>query len=60
MKTVLLTGASGGLWLCLAKKLLEEKYFVVLHYYKNSSEVPQNIQIAPLWLLKAVYLYLPL
>lgn len=47
MKTVLLTGASGGLGLCLAKKLLEEKYFVVLHYYKNSSEVMRLHQEYP-------------
>ena len=39
MKNILLSGASGGLGLHLAKKLLEENYFVILHYYQNASEV---------------------
>ncbi len=39
MKYVLLTGASGGLGIALARKLLAKKYFVILHYHKNSEEV---------------------
>lgn len=39
MKYVLLTGASSGLGIVLAKKLLEKKYFVILHYNKNAKEV---------------------
>ena len=35
MKTVLLTGASGGLGLALSKKLLEQGYFVYLHYHHS-------------------------
>ena len=33
MKTVLLTGASGGLGLALSQTLLEQGYFVYLHYH---------------------------
>lgn len=39
MKTVLLTGASSGLGLVLAKKLLEKDYFVILHYFKQKEKV---------------------
>ncbi len=39
MKYVLLTGASSGLGIVLAKMLLENKYFVVLHYNQNATEV---------------------
>ena len=33
---VLLTGASSGLGIKLAKKLLEENNFVILHYNNNT------------------------
>ena len=36
MKYVLLTGASSGLGIVLAKTLLEKKYFVILHYNQNN------------------------
>ena len=39
MKYVLLTGASSGLGIVLAKTLLEKKYFVILHYNQNSKEI---------------------
>lgn len=39
MKTVLVTGASGGLGIELSKKLLEEKYFVIMHYFKHKEKV---------------------
>ena len=37
MKKVLLTGASGGLGLYLAKALLKNDYFVYLHYCTNAT-----------------------
>ncbi len=39
MKVVFLTGASSGLGLVIARKLLENGYFVVLHYFKNKDNV---------------------
>ncbi len=39
MKYVLLTGASGGLGLKLAKTLLDQGYFVILHYYSHKENV---------------------
>ncbi len=39
MKTILVTGASGGLGIELSKKLLEEKYFVIMHYFKHKEKV---------------------
>ncbi len=38
-KTVLLTGASGGLGLALAKELLQKGYFVVLHSYHHKEKL---------------------
>ncbi len=39
MKKVLLTGASGGLGLYLAKTLLKNDYFVYLHYCTNATSL---------------------
>lgn len=39
MKKVLLTGASGGLGLYLAKALLKNDYFVYLHYCTNATSL---------------------
>lgn len=39
MKKVLLTGASGGLGLYLAKTLLKNDYFVYLHYCTNAASL---------------------
>lgn len=39
MKTVLITGASGGVGLSLANKLLNAGYFVILHYFKNREKL---------------------
>lgn len=39
MKTVLVTGASGGLGLALSEYLLKHNYFVIMHYNENSEEV---------------------
>lgn len=39
MKTVLLTGANGGLGFSIAKLLLEKNYFVILHYHEKSNQV---------------------
>jgi len=39
MKTVFLTGASSGLGICIANTLLENGYFVILHYFKNREKV---------------------
>ena len=39
MKKVLLTGASGGLGLYLAKALLKNDYFVYLHYCMNATSL---------------------
>jgi len=39
MNVVLVTGSSGGLGYALSKKLLEDGYFVVLHYFKNKEKV---------------------
>ncbi len=47
MKYVLLTGASGGLGKFLANKLLEQGYFVILHYFKNKEVVDEIHQKYP-------------
>ena len=44
---VLLTGASSGLGIKLAKKLLEENNFVILHYNNNSNEVSELHKLYP-------------
>ena len=44
---VLLTGASSGLGLVLAKKLLEDNNFVVLHYNSHSDEVKNLHDLYP-------------
>ena len=39
MKTVLITGASGGLGLALSEYLLKKNYFVIMHYNENFNDV---------------------
>ena len=39
MKTVLVSGASGGLGYAICKRLLEEGYYVVMHYCKNNNNI---------------------
>lgn len=39
MKTVLVSGASGGLGYAICKRLLEEGYYVVMHYCKNNNNL---------------------
>jgi NAD(P)-dependent dehydrogenase (short-subunit alcohol dehydrogenase family) len=36
---ILLTGASSGLGIVVARKLLEQGYFVILHYFNNKNEL---------------------
>lgn len=44
---VLLTGASSGLGIVLAKRLLEDNHFVILHYNNHSDEVKNLHDLYP-------------
>lgn len=52
MKTVLLTGANGGLGKAIASLLLEKGYFVILNYHKKKDNLIELIQSYP----KQIYL----
>ncbi len=41
MEVILLTGASGGLGYKLARSLLEQGYFVILHYHKHKEKLEE-------------------